>query len=277
MKDVAVLLAGGKGTRLYPISTEEKPKQFLPLLSNKPMIEESIHRIEPIFNPDSIFINSIEKYKGFLKKQPYPVLFEPYGVGTTASVLFIVLELMRKYGDCMITLLPSDHYIKGEQEYREAIQKAQQISKETETISLIGVKPDREETDFGYIKHFHGEVTGFKEKPDKEKAKEYIRNGYLWNSGIFVFKASMMYELYRKLLKDVQQGFQFAHSKGFLDSYYRNIEIKPKSFEKAIIEKTNRLSVIPAEFVWSDIGDIKRYQEIKTRERRGFRWAESRS
>lgn len=277
MKSVAVLLAGGKGKRLYPISTEEKPKQFLPLLSDKPMIDESINRILPIFNRESIFINSIEEYRGYVENKPYKALIEPYGVGTTASVLFIVLELMRNYGDCIITLLPSDHYIQDERKYRKAIEEAQRVSKETETISLIGVEPNRQETDFGYIKHVNGSVVGFKEKPDKEQAKEYIKNGYLWNSGIFVFKASVMYGLYRELQKDIQQGLQYAHSRGFLESYYRNIEIKPKNFEQAIIEKTNRLSVIPAEFVWSDIGDIKRYQEIKTRERRGFRWAESRS
>lgn len=273
MRNVAVLLAGGKGTRLYPISTEEKPKQFLPLLSDRQMIDESINRIIPIFNRESIFINSIEKYKGFLVNKPYQALIEPCGVGTTASVLFIVLELMRNYGDCIITLLPSDHYIKGEQEYRRAIQEAQQVAKETETISLIGVEPNREETDFGYIKHIHGSVTGFKEKPDKEKAREYIKDGYLWNSGIFIFKASVMYRLYRELQKDIQQGLQYAHSRGFLESYYRNIEIKPKTFEQAIIEKTNRLSVIPSNFVWSDIGDYRRYQEIQN-EGRTIKWVE---
>lgn len=274
MKKVAVLLAGGKGTRLHPISTEEKPKQFLNLLSDQSMLEDSIDRIKPIFDPDSIFINTIEKYRGYVEKLPYQSLIEPHGVGTTASVLFNVLELMKRYDDCVISLIPSDHYIKEDEFYRGTLLNAIDIASNSDNVVLIGIKPNGYETGYGYINHKHGKVVEFKEKPDYEMAKRYVDNGYLWNSGIFVFKASVMYRLYRELKFDIRMTFQYAYSEGLLGDYYKNIEIKPDSFEKAIIERTNMLSVVKGRFGWSDIGDLDRYIKFIAKEGREQSWLE---
>jgi len=256
------MLAGGKGTRLYPISTEEKPKQFLNLLSNQSILKDSIDRIKPIFSPDSIFINSIDKYKEYVNKLPYQALIEPYGMGTTASVFFIVLEIMKRYKDCAIVLIPSDHYIGDDVLYRKTLNNAIDIAIDSDDVVLIGIKPDGYETGYGYINHRYGKVIEFKEKPNHELAKKYVMEGHLWNSGIFVFKTSVMYELYKKLQKDIQLGIQFSHFRGFLDVYYKNVDIKPDNFEKSILEKTNKLSVVTGNFEWSDIGDLERYKNL---------------
>ena len=273
MKHVAVMLAGGKGTRLYPLSTDKEPKQFLPLLSDKQMIDESIDRIKPIYGDDSIFINSIDEYKGYIENKPYKALIEPYGNGTTSSVLFSVLEIMRNYGDCVITLFPSDHYIEDEDNYRESINKAIDIAIDSDNVVLIGVEPEYAEKGYGYINYKGNKVVEFKEKPDKDKAIQYIENGYLWNSGIFTFKVSVMYDLYKKKQDDIRQGFQYAHKKGFLNSYYKNVDIKPDSFEKSIVEKADHISVVRGRFGWSDIGDLKRYTKLMN-EMRGVSWLE---
>lgn len=269
------MLAGGKGTRLYPISTEDEPKQFLPLLSNQSMLEDSIKRIIPVYGRDSIYINSIDKYREHVQKSSYEALIEPYGVGTTASVLFIVLELMKKHGDSVISLIPSDHYIGDVKKYQEALNSAVDIASDNnnDAVALIGIKPDHAESGYGYINHRDGKAISFTEKPDEVTAKNYINHGYLWNSGIFVFKASTMYWLYRLHLKEVFKGFKYAHSRGFLETFYKIMKINPRSFEKAIMEHANNISVVSGEFDWSDIGDLDRYAKV-VGERRSQSWLE---
>jgi mannose-1-phosphate guanylyltransferase len=262
MNKIAVMLAGGKGTRLYPISTEKRPKQFLNLLSEKTMLEDSIDRIKPIFSPESIFINTIDKYKGFIEKLPYRAIIEPRGAGTTISVFVIVLELIKKYGDCVITLLPSDHYIENEKLYRKTIDIAIDIVINTNDIVLIGIEPTDYEVGYGYINHRNGKIIDFKEKPNEEMAKKYVENGYLWNSGIFVFKASLMYSLYEKLQNDLFKQVMFTYSKGILHYFYENVKFEPTSFEKSIIEMTDRLRVVKGNFGWCDIGDLRRYRKL---------------
>ena len=264
MDNVAVIMAGGVGSRLFPLSSEEKPKQFLSLLSDKPMIQESIDRVKPIFDPDLIFINSIEKYRGFIENEPYEAILEPHRAGTTASVLFITLSMMHKFGDCVITLLPSDHYVGHGGKYREKLKEAQKRAKYSSDVILLGVMPTDIDTGYGYVRNEHGIGADFREKPTEDTARRLIDSGYLWNSGIFVFRASVMFNLFKQNL-DTFACYFYAFNRDILEPFYRNIEINPKSFEKAIIEKANNLSVLSADFDWSDIGDWNRYQELKDR------------
>lgn len=261
MKKVAVLLAGGVGSRLYPLSSEEKPKQFINLISSQPILDDSIDRIKPIFSRESIFINSVDKYRDYLRNKPYERIMEPHRAGTTASVLYITLFLMRKFGDCVITLLPADHYIGNHEKYLQALEDAQTIAENSGDVVLLGIQPTKADTGYGYINHDNGKVIEFTEKPNEELANKYVANDYVWNSGIFTFRASVMYNLYKQKL-DSFSCFYYSFSRGIMESFYRNTEIEPKSFEKAIIETANNVSVIPADFEWSDIGDWERYNHL---------------
>lgn len=265
MKKVALMLAGGKGTRLYPLSTEEKPKQFLNLLSDQSMLQDSIDRIVDRFDQDSIYINTIDKYIKYIEGMPHDAIIEPKAKGTTLSLLLNVLLLYRRHGDCIITVLPSDHYIEDEEQYRYTLHKANVIAGHSDDVVLVGIEPTDYETGYGYIKHDVGNVSAFKEKPNYEQAKEYTRSGYLWNGGIFVFKASVMIDIYDDLYGWLVDKVRRALDDDKVRSLYEDDEMIIDSFEKTIIQKIYNLKVVTGKFGWEDIGDLERYKNLKGR------------
>lgn len=242
MRRIAVVLAGGSGSRLYPISTEDKPKQFLKLLSNNMMIEDTIDRISDIYDHESIYINTICKYSEYIKELPYRSLIEEKRQGTTRGIEFIVNELLRNYGDCIITLLPSDHYIRGNNIFIDNLNNAIDIAIGSDNVVLIGIEPHEPNEGYGYLDNHNGDVIGFKEKPSLDMAKFYIEKGHLWNSGIFTFRASVMCDLYKRFINDDENIIGV--------------------FEKDILEKADNVKVVKGLFYWSDIGDLKRYIDV---------------
>ena len=201
MNICALIMAGGKGTRFWPLSTEEKPKQFLNLVGSKTMIQMTIDRILPIIPIERIFVCTGEKYISLLKEQipnlpDRNIIVEPEGRNTAPCIALSALIIKRYYKDSTMVVLPSDHLINDEKRFRELLLLGGRfLENNSDGILTLGMKPDRPETGYGYIQF--GEevelgikkVNRFVEKPNLQLAKQYLDKGsYLWNGGMFLWK-----------------------------------------------------------------------------------------
>lgn len=284
MKNISVIMAGGAGTRLWPLSSDERPKQFLNLSGNGTLLGETISRMLP-FSPDRVVIVTAKRYESLsayeLKNLSVTgtVLCEPVPRNTAAAVLYAALYLESAYGDAMMTVLPADHFIKDSAEFERIIKSAVHAA-ESGALVTIGVKPGYPETGYGYIKS--GENTGdgvfkverFVEKPDVKLAEEYIRSGgYYWNSGIFVWKVSSIINEFQKQLPGHLDAFAELRrmKSGLIETDSIDIwniktavfnSIPSLSIDNAILEKSSSALVIPAEFGWADLGSWKAVDDM---------------
>ncbi len=282
----ALIMAGGKGTRFWPASTDEKPKQFLNLVSDKSMLQMTVERLLDLIPMDRIFVCTGEQYATFVQKQipqlpSQNIIIEPTGRNTAPCILLSTLYINEIYKHSKIIVLPSDHVINNEREFLKILSLAKEyLDKNSQSILTIGITPNRPETGFGYIKcgmsvngSFHNKiytVDKFKEKPDFEKAKFYFNQGnYLWNAGMFLFVSDFMisqfkryaFELY-ELLTDLPSVYSDEYNSQLHKVYEKCESI---SIDYAIIEKSNAIYVIPADFGWDDVGTwkaLERYMQI---------------
>lgn len=279
-----LVMAGGRGERFWPLSTEEKPKQFLNLLGVDTMIQMTVKRLLKIIPIERIFIVTAEKYMALIREQlPFlpvrNIIVEPVARNTAPCILFSAFLIEKYYKNATIAVLPSDHLIKDEEAFIKTLKSAEEfIKKEHNSIITLGIIPDRPETDYGYIKYNGAEekVQGFKiyhterfvEKPNIETAKGYIKDGsYLWNSGIFVWKASTIKNLTKKFLpktfesiREISDSFHKDNFNEVLRSKYNQVD--SISVDYGIMEKADKIYVIPSDFGWDDVGtwkSIERY------------------
>lgn len=276
----ALIMAGGKGTRFWPKSTEERPKQFLKLIDEKTMIQLTYDRLLKTMPAERIFVATGERYKELVKKQleslpERNIIIEPEGRNTAPCILLACLYIKQIYEDATIAVLPSDHAIKNGEEFCNILNTAKDYveNKNKQAIVTIGINPNRPETGYGYIK-FEKEdrevikVERFVEKPNLETAKEYLsQGGYLWNAGMFIFDVGNMlnelehnyssYEILSHLPK-----IESTNYKEELDKLYPKCE--SISIDYAVMEKSKNIYVIPGDFGWDDIGtwnSLERYKE----------------
>ncbi|WP_298843429.1 mannose-1-phosphate guanylyltransferase [Clostridium sp.] len=281
----ALIMAGGKGTRFWPLSTEEKPKQFLKLVGDDTMIQMSVKRLEKLIPIERIFIVTGMRYMGLIKEQlpnlPFKnIIVEPVGKNTAPCIALSAFHINKIYEDATIAVLPSDHLIKDEDNFLEVLDSANEfIEKNNEAIVTIGMKPDRPETGYGYINYgdmncdINGcevrEVKGFVEKPDLHKAKEYLENGnYLWNGGMFIWKAANILRLTEQyltntfqVLSEIAATSDEDYNKVLIEKY-NNVDSISVDF--GIMEKAKDIYVIPGDFGWDDVGSwaaVGRYRE----------------
>lgn len=281
----ALIMAGGKGSRFWPLSTEEKPKQFLNLIGNETMIQMTINRIKPIIPIERIFVCTGEMYVDLLKEQlpELPnrnIIVEPEGRNTTPCIALSALVIDRYYKDSTMLVLPSDHLINDVEEFRRIILEADNfIENNNSAIITLGMEPTRAETGYGYIKCSVSrtksikseiiKVEKFVEKPNKELAKEYVSSGnYLWNGGMFIWTIE---NILREISKYSQNTFEALQNiqkvkeenlQALINRQYRNTEAI--SIDYAVLEKSKEVYVIPSDFGWDDIGSweaIERYKE----------------
>ncbi|MCI8518788.1 MAG: mannose-1-phosphate guanylyltransferase [Clostridia bacterium] len=275
----ALIMAGGKGTRFWPKSTEETPKQFLNLIDEKEtMIQLTYERLLKIMPKERIFVVTGKRYKDQVAKDlndlpERNIIIEPEGRNTAPCILLACLYIREIYKAATVAVLPSDHAIKDTDEFCNILNKANEYvtSENKEAIVTIGITPDRPETGYGYIKFEKSsdkviKVERFVEKPNLEKAKEYLSDGgYLWNAGMFIFDVNNMlkeleanYSGYNVLVR--LPSIENANYLEILEKVYP--ECEAISIDYAVMEKSKNIYVIPGSFGWDDIGSwnsLERY------------------
>ena len=274
----ALIMAGGVGSRFWPQSTPENPKQFLPLLGEKTMLQMTYDRINKIVPKENIFLVTNYDYVQKVKEQIQEIrdeniITEPCSKNTAPCILLSTIYIRNIYGNTNIVCVSSDSYIENENKFIDDIILANEfITKEQKAIVTIGIKPTRPETNYGYIKYEHSDdkvlkVLRFVEKPDLELAKKYYDSKeYLWNAGMFIFNAeSILNEFKNNLQKEYNLLINLPE---YTDSeYYKflneNYEKCTKiSIDYAVMEKSNNVFTIPTEIGWDDIGtwnSVERY------------------
>lgn len=281
----ALIMAGGKGTRFWPLSTEEKPKQFLNLIGEETMIQMTINRIKLIIPIERIFVCTGEMYVDLVKEQlpelpDRNIIVEPEGRNTAPCIALSAMVIDRYYKNSNMVVLPSDHLINDEEEFRNTLLAADSFIREKdEAIVTLGMNPTRPEVGYGYIKYSNEvlksndfrviKVDAFVEKPNLDTAKKYLREGnYLWNGGMFIWSINniinqiKMYSpnTYNSLINIMEVREDKLQET--INSNYENTEAI--SIDYAVLEKSKDVYVIPSNFGWDDVGSweaLDRYRE----------------
>jgi mannose-1-phosphate guanylyltransferase len=288
-------MAGGKGERFWPLSTDEKPKQFLKLLGEKTMIQMTVERLLSLIPVDRIFVVTARRYVDLVKKQlpDLPednIIVEPVGRNTAPCIALSAFYIQKRYSNASIVVLPSDHLVVDPYEFRDTINYGYEFIKSKEDgIVTLGMKPDRPETGYGYIQfafnngqciiddeaavtkeHFSVfRVQRFVEKPDEDTARKYVKEGnFLWNGGMFIWKCSTIIKLTKmylhntyRILKDIFETDSENFDSALEEKYPQVDNI---SVDYGIMEKAENIYVIPSDFGWDDIGTwyaVERYRE----------------
>jgi len=262
-----IILAGGKGTRLWPLSREEFPKQFLKIFNDKSLLQETLERALLFSKPDEVYVVTNERYR-FMVIQHIKelnmnipddnVILEPLAKNTLPAIFYGVKTILENSGNDIVAVLPSDHLIKVNDSYIEAFKIAQELAEEY--LVTFGIKPSKPHTGYGYIKPGEPLRGGFKvekfvEKPDYETARRYVEEGYLWNSGMFMFSTDVFMEECAKHAPEVVLAFE----EDVETAYKKSPEI---SIDYGLMEKTDRAAVVPLDVFWSDVGSFDAIYEI---------------
>lgn len=271
-----VILAGGAGTRLWPLSSTQRPKQFLDVLGcGKTLIQLTVERFKGLVLPENIWVATSADYLDLVKEQLPEVplrniLVEPCRRNTAPCICYVSWKIKKRNPRANVIVAPSDHVIADVKAFQEAVKDCVDFSAETDAIVTLGIKPTHAETGYGYIKADLSysssrkknifRVDSFKEKPDKTTAEEYIKqSNYLWNSGIFIWSVSTIVNAFRVYHPEISHTFEDIFSYYDLPQEQDMVNQQfPKcesiSVDYAIMEKAEEIFVYPAEFGWSDLG-----------------------
>ncbi len=253
-----IVMAGGSGKRLWPLSREKKPKQLLNLFLERTLLEESVLRLQPVV--DSISISAGKNLEPQIRKL-FPktnLIIEPERRDNAAAIGLCTIQFDP---EDILVFIPSDSYIDSREAFGENIKEAIKIAKKEEGVVVIGVKPTFASTGFGYIEPMKdGRVKRFCEKPNKELAEEYVKNGNLWNISVFVCKASVMLDLFKRHSPQIYSNLMKIKSGSPIDKVYPKME--KISIDFAIMEKAEKVFCVPASFYWNDIGGFNAIAEI---------------
>ncbi len=271
-----VILAGGAGSRFWPISSEELPKQFLDILGcGRTLIQLTLERFNGLIPKENVWVVTAEKYREIVMEQlpEIPsgnILCEPCRRNTAPCICYVSWKIKKLNTKANIVVSPSDHLVVDIQAFQSAIDDSLSFAAETDAVVTLGLKPTRPETGYGYIKadltysssrkHNIFRVDEFKEKPTLEVAKEYIQSpNYLWNSGIFIWNVNTIINAFRVYEPEVSSIFEGLMPYYGTDKEQNKIDesypqCKNISVDYAILEKAEEIFVFPVSFSWSDLG-----------------------
>ncbi len=283
-------MAGGVGSRFWPMSTPEKPKQFIDVLGiGKSLIQLTVERFETVIPIENVWIVTSEKYKSIVREQlplipESQILMEPCMRNTAPCIEYVSRKIYAKYPEANLVFSPADHIVLDVNTFREVIKNSLAFTENREAILTLGMMPTRPETGYGYIKAVSyqlsavseqqdkvqssefrvqssiSKVEAFKEKPNLETAKSYLNEGgYYWNAGIFIWNAKMVVNTIANLVPDlasvfdkIEPYFYTEKEQEFVNQYFPTC---PNiSIDYAVMEKSKEVYVYPANFGWSDLG-----------------------
>jgi len=252
-----VILTGGVGSRLWPLSRKSQPKQYLEIFENKSLFQMTVERNKDVTNQVMVVgnIDNCHLSRKVMEKSgmDYIDIVESTPRNTAAAIAFAALA---SNPEDILIVTPSDHVIEGNDQYKSAIESAIEKAKKG-AIVTFGITPTKPETGYGYIEYQKDAVISFREKPNLETAQEFISKGnFLWNSGMFCFKAGVLLDELKKFTPDVYEKSKIAwknSDEGKLDLNL-SMEIPSISIDYAVMEKSDKIKVVPTKFNWSDLG-----------------------
>lgn len=277
MKDphnYCVIMAGGLGTRFWPVSRDAKPKQFLKITkSGKSFLRLAWERVQDIIPKDNIIVVSLERYRSLVLEEvpeleDKNLLMEPYNRNTASCIAYACYSIMKRDPEAVVLTMPSDQVIDGPELFRETVLTGLDYAAEHDVLLTLGVLPRRPDPNFGYIQTDGSlrdgrplKVKTFTEKPSKELAQVFIDSGeFLWNSGIFIWKAKVIAGEIERYAPEIslqwtgwEQYVATPHEREYLERIYP--DMPRTSIDYAVMEKSDRVMAIPAFFEWNDLGN----------------------
>ena len=295
----AVIMAGGQGTRFWPLSRRRRPKQVLKILGGKSLIQETLSRILPLFGRDKILVVTVkDQYSEIRKQLPFlpknNFLIEPQGNNTAPCIGLAAMELAARDPKAIMTVLPADHWISNPVRFRRTLNAALSLTEFHESLLTLGIRPSHPETGYGYIlkgRAVRGpsgllahQVKAFKEKPNLREATRLVKSGSLWNSGIFVWKVSTLFAMMQRFaprvylgLHKIKEGTQGKRLTTLTPGVRRVLQREYKkmpniSIDHAVLEKAGskgKVLTMEAKFPWSDLGSWAALHEFLPKDKKG--------
>ncbi len=271
----AVIMAGGKGTRFWPRSRQKRPKQLLNIVGRRSMLQQTVARISGLLPPENILVvagaDHGPEVRGQLAELPAGnVILEPVGRNTAACIGLAALLVQQRDSAAVMVVLPADHLITDEDLFLATVRAAVAMARRQAALVTLGIRPTSPETGYGYIEagesvgsaqnHTFYRVTSFHEKPDGERAKQYLELGnFYWNSGMFVWQAAAILEALQGHLPGLHADLQKLKpflERGELDAGVSRIypDLESISIDYGVMEKASNVLMVPADFGWNDLG-----------------------
>ncbi|MEL7833245.1 mannose-1-phosphate guanylyltransferase [Fodinibius sp. Rm-B-1B1-1] len=287
----AVIMAGGSGTRFWPRSTESRPKQFLNIFGDRTMLQSTVDRITPLISADRVWIITNDRYVDLVKEQlpnipANNIIGEPVGKNTAPCVAAAATLIQDQDPDGTMAVLPADHLIGKPKTFLSILKTAESKAQKEDALLTIGIEPDHPETGYGYIEfdkdsselegeHEIKKVNQFREKPDLKTAKEFIASGnFLWNSGMFVWKASTILQKFKEHLptiyeqvKQLKPSVGTKKQKAAIDTFYHGCT--SISIDYGIMEQADSVFVVPGSFEWDDVGSWRAVYDLRDKDEDG--------
>jgi len=267
-----IIMAGGIGSRFWPMSTPEAPKQFLDILgTGRTMIQQTVDRFDGLVPMENIFIVTSKAYKAIINEQlpgidDHQILLEPCMRNTAPCIAYATYKIHQRNEEANIVVAPSDHLITDESEFKRVIQKGFEFTASNDSLLTLGIHPHRPEIGYGYIQagadneQGINKVVAFKEKPDLKTAEDYLSEGnYFWNAGIFLWSSKSILSAFEQYLPQLVEIFKKGETvyytddeQVFIDENFPQCE--NISIDYGIMEHADNIYVMPANFGWSDLG-----------------------
>ncbi len=285
----ALIMAGGVGSRLWPLSRQKSPKQVLPLMGEQSMFAMAVQRLQPLLTPDEVLVVVGEEQVDLLKAENTGIpdrnyMIEPAGRGTAPAIALSAIALRRRDPEAIMAVLTADHFIGDVEGFREVLQAAREVAAQGHLVTL-GITPSSPSIGYGYIERgrfltsANGfaayQVLAFREKPDLVTAKHFVTSGrHSWNSGMFVWKVSRFLDELSRTMPEFHRQLMLIDAELGLPDYDRVLrevwkDVKPQTVDYGVMERARDVAVIPAEFGWNDVGSWATLLEILDNDEQG--------